>query len=68
MASIQILEIRPVEDQVEDLSYDMTDSIRGGFDLGEWFDQFLDVQQELLTFVKAWWQWETFGVEPIDDF
>ncbi len=30
MASIQILELRPVEDQVEDLSYDMTGSILGG--------------------------------------
>ncbi len=30
MAKIQILEIRPVETQVEDLSYDLTDSIRGG--------------------------------------
>lgn len=30
MASIQILEIPLVETQVEDLSYDLTDSIRGG--------------------------------------
>ncbi len=30
MASIQVLELRPVEDQIEDLSYDMTGSIRGG--------------------------------------
>ena len=30
MASIQVLELRPVEDQIKDLSYDMTDSIRGG--------------------------------------
>lgn len=30
MASIQILEICPVEAQIEDLSDDLTDSIRGG--------------------------------------
>ena len=30
MASIQVLELRPVEAQIEELSYDMTDSIRGG--------------------------------------
>ena len=30
MASIQILEICPVENQIQELSYDMTDSIRGG--------------------------------------
>ncbi|MGK7936509.1 MAG: hypothetical protein AB4206_12040 [Xenococcaceae cyanobacterium] len=30
MASIQILEISPVEGQIEELSYDMTDIIRGG--------------------------------------
>ena len=30
MASIQILELRSVEDQIEDLSYDMTGSILGG--------------------------------------
>ena len=30
MASIQILELDPVEGQIEDLSYDMTDIIRGG--------------------------------------
>ena len=30
MASIQVLELRPVEGQIEDLSYDMTDIIRGG--------------------------------------
>ncbi len=30
MASIQILEIRPVEYEVEELSYDMTGSIVGG--------------------------------------
>ncbi len=35
MASIQILEIRPVEYEVEELSYDMTGRIVGGvgFDL-----------------------------------
>ena len=30
MASIQILELHPVEAQIEELSYDMTDIIRGG--------------------------------------
>ena len=30
MASIQVLELSPVEAQIEELSYDMTDSIRGG--------------------------------------
>ncbi|MDJ0576568.1 MAG: hypothetical protein QNJ65_15545 [Xenococcaceae cyanobacterium MO_234.B1] len=30
MASIQIVELHPVENQIEDLSYDMTDIIRGG--------------------------------------
>ena len=30
MASIQILELRPVECELEDLSYDITDIIRGG--------------------------------------
>ena len=64
MASIKVLELRSLDDQVEDLSYDMSGSIRGGFDLGAWFDQFLDVQQELLEFVKEWWQ--TFGTDPIN--
>ena len=30
MASIQVLELRPVDGQIEDLSYDMTGSILGG--------------------------------------
>ena len=30
MASIQVLELHPVEGEIEELSYDMTDSIRGG--------------------------------------
>ncbi len=30
MASIQVLELRPVEDKVEELSYDMTGNIFGG--------------------------------------
>ena len=30
MSTIQILELRPVEDKIEELSYDMTGSIRGG--------------------------------------
>ena len=30
MASIRVLELSPVEGQIEELSYDMTDSIRGG--------------------------------------
>ena len=33
MASIQVLELHPVEAQIEELSYDMTDSILGGFDV-----------------------------------
>ena len=32
MASIQILELRPVEAHIEDLSYDMTGSIVGGIE------------------------------------
>ena len=35
MASIQILEIRPIEDQIEELSYDTTGSIWGGSRLTE---------------------------------
>ena len=31
MASIQVLELRPLEYEVEDLSSDMVGSIRGGF-------------------------------------
>ena len=30
MARIQVLQLSTVEGQIEDLSYDMTDSIRGG--------------------------------------
>ena len=35
MASIQILEISPVEAQIEELSENTTGSVRGGFDLSE---------------------------------
>ncbi len=51
MASIQVLEIRPLEYEVEELSSDITDSIRGGisegnaaiFDcLGRFFNQLED--------------------------
>ena len=31
MASIQVLELRPVEAPIEDLSYDVTRNITGGF-------------------------------------
>ena len=34
MASIQILELRPVDGQIEDLSYDKTGLIMGGDDAG----------------------------------
>ena len=46
MASIQILELRPVEDQIEDLSVDITSSIHGGDGFVENFfdsiDRFLE--------------------------
>ena len=45
MASIQILELRPLEAQVEDLSYDMTGSIMGGGDIDcvvEFVNDFID--------------------------
>ena len=46
MASIQILEIRPVEVEVEDLSIDVTGSIRGG---NEKIDQIYHCFAEFLT-------------------
>ncbi|MGK7936507.1 MAG: hypothetical protein AB4206_12030 [Xenococcaceae cyanobacterium] len=48
MASIQILEISPVETPMEDLSDDATGNITGGF-LGEQLDVFLD---KLYAFVQ----------------
>ncbi len=35
MATIQILEIRPVEYEVEELSLDITSNIRGGVDVDD---------------------------------
>ena len=45
MASIQVLELHPVEAQIEELSYDMTDSIRGGSLLGAYDCVFDGVQK-----------------------
>ncbi len=50
MASIQVLELRPVEDQVEDLSYDVAGNIAGG---GVIEDVGLLIQQLLLFSEKV---------------
>ena len=63
MASIQVLEIRPLEYEVEDLSYDMTDSIRGG--VGFELIGLLECVGDLVDEVA---EDGTVGVRPVAEF
>ena len=66
MANIRVLEILPVEAQLEDLSDDMTSRIQGGQEPTRWIEGFLDAlndtQQSFLDLVREWLQF--WGTDP----
>ncbi len=68
MASIQVLEILPVEAQLEDLSDDMTSRIQGGQECSTFQECFLDrwlrIQERFLDLTERWL--EFFGTDPIN--
>ncbi len=68
MAGIQILELRPVEAPIEDLSYDMTSSIQGGQDGESFRDRFLErwlvIQERFLDLTERWLDY--FETDPVN--